>query len=674
MICVSIQEKEYSRCKEILSNCQMAELRGDLCKFSTNQIADLVSSHPNILFTCRIENSSIEYAKEQICTAIKRGAKYVDIEIEAPIEFLDYIKAYARANGCKLIISYHNFTETPSLNYLQGIYNLCRRKGADIVKIVTTANTLADATNVMQLYRYNIPDKELVKDNYLERGEESGSLSNSFGNQEAELVAFCMGEIGKFTRKLALDLGAPYTYVSYDNFSATANGQYTKAEMESLLNCNNYPYNAYKNTATIFNNPFPELNIPCSKSIAQRAILAAALSNNTTTLYNYSPCNDITGAIKVIEELGCKVESFANKIVISNGGIERLKEISTINVGESGLLTRLLTALSLVIKKGETFTIDGCGSLKNRDLSESIIAIKSSGADIESNNNHIPLTIKGCISNNTIEFSGEKSSQIVSGFLMALPLLKENTTLIINNPTSTPYIELTIMVLKQFGISISTIKEKNKIIYNIKGKQSYKGGEIYLESDWSSAAYFAVAGALSKGVILKDIKSSSLQADEAILDILRYYGTDISISNTNNGLSNITISPLKFNKQKVEYNLTNSPDLFPIVALLGSINNGTTILKGVERLYQKESNRAQSLFSELIKIGGNITIEEDFMHIRGPIKENKVNNIKIDTYNDHRIAMTLYIAGALLNKEMHLNNIECINKSFPMFLNLLLNK
>lgn len=161
MICVSIQEKDYNKCREILKGCHMAELRADLCQFSIKQIEEIVSSHPNILITSRICNSTAQIAREQICAAIRKGAKYADVEIEAPMEHLEYIKSYARVNGCKLIISYHNFEGTQSLSELQAIYDLCRRKGADIVKIVTTANSTEDAVRVMQLYNYKKSDREL---------------------------------------------------------------------------------------------------------------------------------------------------------------------------------------------------------------------------------------------------------------------------------------------------------------------------------------------------------------------------------------------------------------------------------------------------------------------------------------------------------------------------------
>ena len=118
MICVSVQEKTLQGCLKALASAPMAELRADLCQLSINELEEVVASHPNLLITCRIANSSVEFAKEQIITAIRKGAKYVDVEIEAPVDFLEYVKVYAQVNGAKLIISYHDFNGTPSLEEL----------------------------------------------------------------------------------------------------------------------------------------------------------------------------------------------------------------------------------------------------------------------------------------------------------------------------------------------------------------------------------------------------------------------------------------------------------------------------------------------------------------------------------------------------------------------------
>lgn len=657
MICVSIQEQDLQKCKEILKSSQMAEIRADLCKFPTDVIEQLVEQHSNIIITSRIENSTQSLAYEQITRAIIKGAKYVDIEIEAPDTHLEYIKSYARANGCKLIISYHNFACTNSLDELTQIYDLCLRKGADIVKIVTTAHNISDAAMVLSLYKSG---------KYL-----SGNKKN--------LVAFAMGEAGKFTRHLCLTLGSPYTYVSYDYNNATAPGQYTKKEIEELLDGNNYKFTFNRNNLDKTDKTPPsQVIIPCSKSVAQRAILAAAIAEGESKLNNFAPCNDINGAIEVVKRLGSKVELKNNTITIQGATEQGLGNLTKIEVGESGLLTRLLIPFATYLSglKGNEIEITGHGSILKRDLSESVRALEAAGAGAQSTNNgHLPFNISCTICNNSVEFSGKESSQIVSGFLMTLPLLQQDTTLTITNPTSIPYIELTLKTLKQFGIEIQIIENTpHRIVYKIRGRQKYKAAEVYMDSDWSSAAYFAVAGAIAGEITLLHMPLNSSQADEAILEILKQCGAEIVITaGEDKNLSNITITGGEL--YGFNFDATNCPDLFPILATLASHCKGESSIKGVNRLLQKESNRAETIFTEFTTLGGEINIIDDYMYIGGKnTRGGQLHGGRVRGHNDHRIAMSLIIAGLFTEEPVIIDDIKCIDKSFPSFMERLLKK
>ena len=668
MICVSIQEKDFARCKEIVSGCSMAEIRGDLCNFTTAQTEELVSSHPNLLYTHRIAGSSLEKAYSQITAAIKKGVKYVDVEIEVPVDYLEMIKSFARVNGCALIISYHNFEGTQSLEELQTIYDICRRKGADIVKIVTTAHTVSDANRVMQLYNYHKSDKDLVPDNYMQRGEESGSLSNSFGEDQASLVAFCMGEAGKFTRRHCLELGAPFSHVALDAESCTAPGQYTKEEMEKLLDPANYKFATPKPNETIFAEKFPQVEIPCSKSVAQRAILAAALAEGTTILENFEPCNDTLGAIEVIKVLGAEVMAEGSTLTIKSGGIASFNKISEISVGESGLLTRLIIPLAAMLSAGGNgIAVTGHGSIMGRNLQESANAVEAAGATCRTGNGHLPFSISGGIRNRDIEFSGKESSQIVSGFLMTLPLMQEDSTLTVTSPSSLPYIDLTIKVMKAFGVEVAIEGHlPEKMIFKLSGRQKYSPARMYMDSDWSSAANFAVAGALTGGVVLKNMPLGNAQADEHILTLLELLGYGVEKAATGE-LYDITVSPAQGKWVKGEFNLTHCPDLFPIAVVLACNTPGEIVLEGAERLAQKESNRGETICSELAKLGYNIRIEGDKMYLCGKRGRKGSAPVLGCSHNDHRIAMALYIASLVEEYPVLVDGIKCIDKSFPSF-------
>ncbi len=683
----------------------MAEIRADLCNFSVEEIEQLAATHTNILITCRIENSSREYAYEILTRAIIKGARYADVEIEAPYDHLEYIKSYAKANGCKLIISYHNFEGTNTAGELEQIYDLCLRKGADIVKIVTTAHNITDAVRTLSLYK-------------TERYKKAG---------KGTLIAFAMGEAGKFTRHLCVAMGAPYTYAAYNNNTATAPGQYTFAEMEALL----YPIKNVKDKRAGKITPVlpDKITIPCSKSVAQRAVLAAALSKGESILENFEPCEDINGALEAVKKLGCIISQEGNKININSDGSEAIGNLTRLETGESGLLTRLLIPLAGYISglNKKEIEITGHGSLMKRNLSESAKALQSAGI-ICKTDGYLPFRISGEITCRNIEFSGKESSQIVSGFLMTLPLLPHDSTLTISDPASTPYIRLTLKILEQSGIKVEThTHTPDKIVYHIPGKQKYSAARLYMDSDWSSAAYFAVAGAIGHGVTLLNMPLNSDQADEAVLDILRLCGAEITITgNPTQERKNVIRMPVKEDTCKItdtaavtisgnnntyektplhgtirkteteafcktenrngtisgngytaanitikagelktfDYDATDCPDLFPVLAVLASHCNGTSIIKGVNRLLQKESNRAESIFTEFTKLGADIDIRDDYMYITGT----KLHGGYVSSHNDHRIAMSLIIAGMFTEEPVIPDDIKCINKSFPSFI------
>ncbi len=622
MICVSIGERSLNEAFSLMNDAEMVEIRADLCKFTVEEITFLVGSHPNVLFTCRLSDD-IEYARQRMVAAIEAGAAYVDIEIEAPKEYSDFIREKAKEHNTKFIVSYHDF-ETTSDDLLT-IYDECCKRGADIVKIVTTANSTQDAVKTLSLYKQNLKNP---------------------------LLAFSMGKYGKFTRVLSLTMGAAFTYVASSEYQLTAPGQYTKSEMERILSGDDSEFKAPKLSDTIFVEDDISVKIPASKSIAQRAILAAALSSGESILTNYEPCNDISMAVEVIKKIGAKVTILSDRLVIK--GSDNINKLNSIHIGESGLLTRLMMPMSGYFTElsGNCIDITGHGSILNRSIQESVDALSSAGLDCRSDNGHLPLNIYGAISSERIEIDGAKTSQIVSGFLMTLPLLSRDTVFIVKNPTSIPYIYLTLDMLKQFGIKVNiTEKTDERIVFEIKGNQKYIANTITLDSDWSSAAFFAVAGRIAevlhpeKHFVLESMPTGTSQADEAIVEVLNQCGT------------NYPLSPFCVDA-------TNSPDLFPILAVLACHCEGMSEIKGVCRLSQKESNRAEAIYYEFTKLGAEIDIIDDIMYIKG----STIKGGRVSSHNDHRMAMSFIIASLFTDEDIYLDDVKCIDKSFPTFL------
>lgn len=662
VICVSIKDNDFLRCKGILKDAPMAEIRADLCGLSVQQVGELVSGHDNILITCRIENGSEDITREYFRSALSNGARYADVETEAPAGFMDEIREMAHSHGAKFIVSYHNFTCTPPLEELEGIARECMEKGADIVKVVTTAHSTEDGARVLQLYR-----------------------SELFSGRKDALVAFAMGESGRFTRYLCLSLGAPYTYVAQDpdnggqpdGSTATAPGQYTVSQMRALLQEGTYVFPDSISRA--------DISIPCSKSVAQRAVIAAMLSEGTSILRNYEPCNDIEDALRIAGELGCEVEKKGEGTVcITSPGASNLKERfgrHTIMTGESGLLTRLMIPVSAYFSADRQIEITGRGSLLKRNLSEAQTALQAAGTKCTSRDGYLPFRISGGIRQERITFSGASSSQVVSGFLMTLPLLESRPVLEIQNPTSIPYIRLTLDILEKFGIHYDVRTTAGTMICSLSEGSGYRATDIYLEADWSSAAFFAVAFAIKAAAMaragqtgaaadracptfrLDHMPAGSSQADEAVLEVLRLTGTRVNVSG-----ESITVSS-DGTLDAFTFDADNSPDLFPILAVLACFCNGTSRIKGVHRLYQKESNRCESIFTELTALGAEIAFDDDAMTIKGrPVEERPLHGGNVHSHNDHRIAMSLAVAALFIKEPVKIDDVRCIGKSFPTFL------
>lgn len=691
MICVSIQEPSFERCKEMMLSLaakgadRIAELRADLCRFTPEQVSLLVAANPHTIVTSRVDNDNPSLSFNRLCAAIEAGAEYIDTELEYPDDLQLQLRNRARSAGTKLIVSWHNFSTTPPLKQLLEVYHSCAEKGANVVKIVTTANSLIDATRTMRLYR------------------SVARLPRKRGNRPP-LAAFAMGSAGKFTRYLSLKLGSPLSYTYPDGAKATAPGQYSesqlaallepgKTELPSLLRAPGASTAAAPKEGTTAASrestaaaPLRErrsIYIPCSKSHAQRAIIAAIYSRGKSVLENFQPCNDSAAALEVARQLGCRVEESNMQVTIESPGAEAIKnslgERVTLHPGESGLLTRLLIPMACYFAYGQkrTVEISAEGSLLTRDITATVEAVENAGFSCIARREEgksglfMPCAISGREAElpEEIIIDGRTSSQIISGFLMALPLFKRAVGVNSFSVASMPYILLTESVLEEFGIKVNSLPEREGFRWQFSGREEYKAKEVMLQSDWSSAAYFLVAEAIRQSLKIGSAKSGELsfpnlkretkQADEAILSILESCGCRIERKEMR-----IWAPPAL---KSFRADATNSPDLFPILAVLASFCEGRSSIKGVGRLAAKESNRAESIFSELSAIGANIQIQGDSMLIEGAA----LSGGEIRSYNDHRIAMSAAIAALFIENPVYINEIKCINKSFPTFFEVL---
>ena len=676
MICTSLQQKNLDALFEALETTEMAEIRLDRCPLSPDDIEGLFgSSDVPLVATCRIAEvladlqradgipdtekgrreqqiRAYDITERRLTKAVEAGAAYIDLEMEAPAPMSKRLRKAAQENGTIVIRSYHDFAGTPSREKLAETVSQCREFGAEVVKIVTTAQCEADVQTVLSLYE-----------------------------DFDRLIAFCMGEAGRQSRLDCLAKGAPYTYAAFTEDEATAPGQWTTASMEKAL------YGNWKPIAC--DTP---LQMPCSKSFAQRAILAAALADGTSHLSGYSPCGDNESALAVARSLGATVttaEEAAGTLTITGiGATAGSMDLKEVHVGESGLLTRLMIPIVAVLGKGNV-RITGEKTLPGRPLKGAADMMASFGVLLSSDNARsnafndvfVPLTVKNNLVPGKAEISGKDGSQLISGLLTALPLTGKNSTLYVEDPKSIPYMFITVDVLGKFGIRIQSEMEGDdiflqtqdwghcsQITFKVKGNQQLKAADLAIEGDWSAAANFLVAGAIFGSLDLDGLDTASLQADLSIMDILTEAGASLSRLDEEKTL-HVQRAPLN----AFHFDLNQCPDLFPIVAVLATFCQGESRLAGVNRLAGKESDRGKAVADMLTQMGVENHIEDDEMIICGQSLQQRLltgallRGGSYTSLHDHRMVMALKVAALGADGPITIDDEACVAKSFPSF-------
>ena len=388
---------------------------------------------------------------------------------------------------------------------------------------------------------------------------------------------------------------------------------------------------------------------PCSKSYAQRALAAALLAKGETILRNLDFCDDTLSAIRVIETLGAKVERLDERTVKVQGGLS--PQSNTLNVGESGLATRMFTPIASLCNT--PITIEGKGTLLHRPMHMMIEPLRKLGVDVRDGGGKLPVEVCGPIRGGEIEVDGSVSSQFLTGLLMALPLAEEDTTIAVENAVSKPYLDMTIDLASKFGVQISH-NDYNE--FYVEGSQSYEPADIVIEGDWSASAMLLVAGAIAGKVTLNNISQLSKQADVAICDALVRAGALVTSEP-----DSITVEQRDL--VGFEFDATQCPDLFPALAALAAAAEGESVIYGVHRLEHKESNRAETIASEYAKLGIEVDLDGDVMRIRG----GEIHSAEARSHHDHRIAMSLAISALRSDGEILIHDAECVAKSYPDF-------
>ena len=295
----------------------------------------------------------------------------------------------------------------------------------------------------------------------------------------------------------------------------------------------------------------------------------------------------------------------------------------------------------------------------------------------------VPLTVAGPLKAGRAEISGKHGSQLISGLLMALPFAERNSSLIVHEPKSIPYMFITLEVLKKFGIRIGNDMLGGpdflasdgdwslctEMVFKVKGGQRYKAADIDLEGDWSAAANFLVAGAIFGKAELQGLDTTSLQADLSVMDILMDAGASLSQLDGDRGNITVQRAPLK----AFSVDASNCPDLFPIISVLAAFCQGTSRLAGVGRLANKESDRAKAIIEMLTQMGVRASIEGDVMIIEGHnlaqrlLGRSLLKGGNYNSHHDHRMVMALKVAALGADSPIVIDDEDCVAKSFPQF-------
>ena len=390
---------------------------------------------------------------------------------------------------------------------------------------------------------------------------------------------------------------------------------------------------------------------PCSKSYAQRALAVSLLAKGRSVLRNMDFCNDTLSALRCIEMLGAMVERTDDSTIVVDGGLA--PQSDSLCVGESGLSARLFTPIASLCKT--PIVINGEGTLLYRPMDMMIHPLRALGVDVRDGGGRLPIEVCGPMQGGQIDVDGSVSSQFVTGLLLSLPLAEEDTVINVSGAVSKPYLDMTIDTAACFGVAI---EHNDYEQFYIAGGQSYTPTEYAVEGDWSAAAMLLVAGAVAGEVTVKNLSMLSKQADVAVCDALVRAGAELTTEGN-------TVTAAHRPLRGFEFDATNCPDLFPALATLAAAAEGESRIIGTRRLEHKESNRAEAIAAEFRKIGIEVDLSEsNVMKIRGGEIR---GGVEVESYGDHRMAMTLAVAALLCDSQITIHGAECVSKSYPNF-------
>ena len=390
------------------------------------------------------------------------------------------------------------------------------------------------------------------------------------------------------------------------------------------------------------------LSAIASKSDAHRLLILAAFSRGETRLVMEQRSEDIDATISCLRALGATIKILPDGVFVR--GIERVNENPLLDCGESGSTFRFMLPVACALCERVRFT--GSGRLPERPIGELMRVMQVHG--VAFSEERLPFETAGKLKGGDFALPGNVSSQYLTGLLLALPILNEDSTISLTTRLeSAAYVDITLHALKRFGVHILT----ENGTYAVSGGQVIQSpGTLRVDGDWSNAAFFLAAGALGNPVRVTGLNPESPQGDKAILTALRKFGTQVEVAS-----DTVTVSPAQLTGCTIDVGET--PDLLPILAVLGACAAGETRLVNAARLRLKESDRLASVSAMLRALGGTVEELPDALVITG----GTLAGGTVESCRDHRIAMSAAIASIRCSREVKILGADAVNKSYPAF-------
>lgn len=368
-----------------------------------------------------------------------------------------------------------------------------------------------------------------------------------------------------------------------------------------------------------------------SKSFAHRFLILASVADTDTTIIINEFSNDIMTTIDCLRNLGVEIEINENEVTVNPSFFQ--KDVSDINVNDSGSTFRFL--LPLVSFLSQKTNIQCSGRLQDRPIKELVNQLKLAGLTFSEEK--LPFTVDGNFHKIDFEFPGDVSSQYISAIMMIAPLIGGCEIKLSSKLESTGYIKITQECLKLFGVDSEILLDK--VI--VKPGALKSPGKIIVEGDWSNAAFFLCANALGADIKVENLNMDSVQADRKIVELLE---------------------KIENNEVYCEIDISQTPDLFVILAVVLSQKCEKSVIKNAKRLRLKESDRIQSTYDMLKSFGVNCEIEGDNL----VIYKSEMKPAVVNSCDDHRIVMAAAIAS-IITKEVEIKDWQAVKKSYPSF-------